>query len=113
MPWPPSTTMAERFARAKQTLEVFGEILLVENVETESPEVEEQFMSSAAVAYDALGEAAFLALATRQRFCLRSGLDVPKRLSQLLPEQLRKPGALAEVQQSLAPLKASSAQESW
>ncbi|CAK9064639.1 unnamed protein product [Durusdinium trenchii] len=111
VPWPPSTTMAERFARAKQTLEVFGEILLVENVETESPEVEEQFMSSAAVAYDALGEAAFLALATRQRFCLRSGLDVPKRLSQLLPEQLRKPGALAEVQQSLAPLKASSAQE--
>ena len=99
-------SLPESFAKAKQKLQEAEEELLAD-LDPEAPS-EEQFMASASTAYDALGEAAFLALATRQRFCLRSGCG---RLVDVLPEQLGKAEAFATVQESLSPLQAATAQD--
>lgn len=70
---------------AREKLHSWKEDLLVDvsvNNEDSVKDLQEKFMTSASTAYDALGEAAFLAISCRQLWCLRHFDQIPGSLSQ-------------------------------
>lgn len=75
----------KKLGLAREKLHSWKEYLLVDvsvNNDDSAKDLQEKFMTSASTAYDALGETAFLAISSRQLWCLRHFDQIPGSLSQ-------------------------------